>query len=118
MRNSDPTIKKLVKTIEQKVPVGVEKKFLEELDRISVSVKASRRKPHTFIKITLATAAGLILAILIFSPIAHDDKNQRSQPAVLVESARIGGEKATTYIFEEKDPELTVVWIEKTGEES
>lgn len=117
MKNSDQKIKKLIKSIEKEIPVGVEKKFLRELDNISDSVGKSQRGLNRFLKITLSAAASLILASLIFSPMVHK-KPQRLQSVIMVESARIEGKAASTYIFKEKDPELTIVWIEKKGEES
>lgn len=117
MKNNDQEIKNLIKSIEKEIPGGVEAQFLSDLDNISCSPGASRRKLNHFMKIALATAASLMLALMIFSPMASK-KSRPEPPVIMVESARIEGQSASTVIFKEKDPELTIVWIEKTGEES
>ena len=112
MKTTDETIKKWIKSIEKEIPIIVEKKFLQALNKISQTKAASEKRFKTVYKIALAAAACLVLALWILFPLFHQTPVQ-AEEEIMVQSARIEGQVAHTYIFKEKDPELTIVWVEK-----
>lgn len=112
MKNQDEKIKKWIKSIEKEIPFIVEKKFLQKLHKISLSGFISQKRFKNFFKISIAAAACLMLAVQIFFPLLQRKPNQLKE-VILVESAKIEGKTAYTYIFKEKDPELTIIWVER-----
>ena len=112
MKTIDEKIKKWIKSIEKEIPVIVEKKFLQTLNKISQTKAASEKRFKTAYKIAIAAAACLVLALWILFPLFHQTPVQ-AKAEFMVQSARIEGQAAHTYIFKEKDPELTIVWVEK-----
>jgi hypothetical protein len=112
MKTIDKNIKKWIMSIEREIPVSVEQNFLQKLNKTSQLRPASEKRIKPIYKIALTAAASLFLALWIMYPLL---KNQPAQPGdeIMVQSPRIKGQAAHTIIFKEKNPELTIVWIEK-----
>jgi hypothetical protein len=112
MNTQDQKIRKWIQSAEKDIPVTVEQKFLQELNRLSQKEPVFPKKPRPWISIAAAAAVCAILALWIIIPLMQKPSGQ-SEEAVLVQQARIQGRNAQTIIYKEKDPELTIVWIEK-----
>lgn len=110
----DREIMKRVQAVERDIPADLERAFLEKLEEIA-PVKR-RRERNTFYYGVLASAASLLLAVLLFlfHPFhRQDDAFTAEAQEVWVQEARVEGEPASTYIIEQKDPDITIVWVEK-----
>lgn len=110
-KHVDEEIKKRIQTVEQDIPADLEKTFMEKLDGLSPVKKRTNR---VFIRV-LATAASFLLVVLLAVTLLF-----RSLPApaavekeVFIDYATIEGQPATTYIVNQQDPDMTIVWIEK-----
>jgi hypothetical protein len=70
---------------------------------------------HRFIYYgALVTAATILLVILLFLfPLFHQKINGVEAGEVWVQAARVEGQPASTFVINQKDPDITIVWIEK-----
>ena len=109
----DREIKNRVQAVEQEVPPELEAAFLEKLNGIVPG--ASHFHRHRFIYYgALATAATVLLVILLFLfPLFHRKINGVEAGEVWVQAARVEGRPASTFVINQKDPDITIVWIEK-----
>jgi hypothetical protein len=109
----DREIKKHVQAVEQEVPPELEAAFLEKLNGIVPEKSPFRR--HRFIYYgALVTAATVLLVILLFLyPLFHRQINGVEAEEVWVQAARVEGQPASTFVINQKDPDITIVWIEK-----
>ena len=110
-KHVDEMITKRVQAVEQDIPIDLEKRFMDELDGFSPVKKRTNR---VFIGV-LATAASFLLAVLLavtllFHPVHAPAADERE---VFIDYATIEGQPATTYIVNQQDPDMTIVWIEK-----
>jgi hypothetical protein len=115
--NIDKEIKKRVQAVESDIPNDLEKKFMKELGHISMTPGLPNRKKRSlFFMGALATAASLLLAaFLLVSTLFHKTPIPKHvEDDVFIESASVEGMPANTYIINAKDPDMTIVWIEKT----
>jgi hypothetical protein len=109
----DLEIKKRVQAVEQEVPLELEAAFLEKLNRIVPEKSHSRRHPFIYYG-ALVTAATVLLVILLFLyPLFHQQINGVEAEEVWVQAARVEGQPASTFVINQKDPDITIVWIEK-----
>lgn len=109
----DLKIKKHVQAVEQEVPLELESAFLEKLNRIVPEKSHPRRHPFIYYGV-LVTAATVLLVILLFLyPLFHQQINGVEAEEVWVQAARVEGQPARTFIINQKNPDITIVWIEK-----
>ena len=109
----DHEIKKRIQAMEQEVPPELEAAFLENLNGI-VPEKSHFQRYRFIYYGTLATAATVLLAILLFLyPLFHQQINGVEAEEVWVQEARVEGQPASTFVINQKDPDITIVWIEK-----
>jgi hypothetical protein len=112
----DKEIKKRVQAVESDIPGDLEKKFIKELDHISMAPGLPNTKKRSlFFMGALATAASFLLAAFLLVSILFQKTPaaNKVEPDVFVESASLEGMPANTYIINAKDPDMTIVWIEK-----
>ena len=109
----DHEIKKRVQAMEQDVPLELEAAFLEKLNGIVPEEYHFHR--HRFIYYgALVTAATVLLVILLFLfPLFHQKIDGVEAGEVWVQAARVEGQPASTFVINQKDPDITIVWIEK-----
>lgn len=117
LENIDKEIKKRVQAVESDIPNDLEKKFIKELNHMSVTPGLPHTKKRSlFFMGALATAASFLLAaFLLVSTLFHKapTPNNVEEDEVFIDSASVEGMPANTYIIDSKDPDMTVVWIEK-----
>jgi hypothetical protein len=106
-------IKKRLQAMEQDVPLELEAAFLEKLNGIVPEEYHFHR--HRFIYYgALVTAATVLLVILLFLfPLFHQKIDGVEAGEVWVQAARVEGQPASTFVINQKDPDITIVWIEK-----
>jgi hypothetical protein len=113
----DKEIKKRVQAVESDIPGDLEKTFMKELSRLSMaSGPPARRRRSLLFMGALATAASFLLAaFLLVSTLFHKTPTPNSveEDEVFIASASVEGMPANTYIINSKDPDMTIVWIEK-----
>jgi hypothetical protein len=112
MKTIDKNIKKWITSIEKEIPVTVEQNFLQKLNKTSQLRPASEKRFKPIYKIALTAAASLFLVLWIMFPLLKKHPVPPSNE-IMVQSPRIKGQAAHTIIYKEKNPELTIVWIEK-----
>jgi hypothetical protein len=109
----DRDIKKRVQAVEQDIPSKLEAAFLEKLDGI-VPEKSHFRRHRLIYYGALVTAATILLVIFLFLyPLFHQQINRVEAEEVWVQAARVEGQPASTFVINQKDPDITIVWIEK-----
>jgi len=113
IKTLDREIKKRVQSMEQDVPLELEAAFLEKLN--GMVPEESHFHRHRFIYYgVLATAATVLLVILLFLfPLFHQKIDGAAAGEVWVRAARVEGQPASTFVIKQKDPDITIVWIEK-----
>lgn len=112
MKTIDEKIRKWIMSVEKEIPVAVEKNFLQKLNKVSQSEPVSVKPFKPIYKIAITAAAGLVLILWLLFPLL-EKKPTLAGSEIMVQSARIKGQTAHTIIFKEKNPEMTIVWIEK-----
>ena len=114
-KNLDQKIKKCIQAVEQEVPPQVETAFMAKLHQ-AIPHRPPRRSGIYWG--VLAAAATLLLVILFFLfPLFHQQIDPVEAEEVWVQAACVEGQPATTYVINEKDPDITIVWIEKINPE-
>ena len=118
IKTIDKEIKKRVQAVESDIPDDLEKTFMKELSRLSMASEppARRRRRSLLFMGALATAASFLLAaFLLVSTLFHKapTPNNVEDDEVFIASASVEGMPANTYIINSKDPDMTIVWIEK-----
>lgn len=109
----DRGIKKRVQALDSDIPLELEAAFLEKLEKI-VPEKSHRCRQYLVYYGVLAAAATIILAVLLFIfPLFYQQIDQVEAGEVWIHAARVEGQPAYTFIINQKDPEMTIVWIEK-----
>ena len=104
--------------MEQEVPLELEAAFLEKLNGIVPEQSPPRRHPFIYYGV-LATAATALLVILLFLyPLFHRQIDGVEAEEVWVQAARVEGQPAGTFIINQKDPDITIVWIEKINDKT
>ncbi len=114
--NIDKEIKKRVQAVELDIPNDLEKKFMKELNHMSVTPGLPHTKKRSlFFMGALATAASFLLAaFLLVSTLFYKTPTPNNvEDEVFIDSASVEGMPANTYIINSKDPDMTIVWIEK-----
>lgn len=113
IKTIDREIKKRVQAVEQEVPLELEAAFLEKLNGIVPEKSHFRR--HRFLYYgALVTAASILLVILLFLyPLFHKQIDGVEAEEVWVQEACVEGQPASTFVINPKDPDITIVWIEK-----
>ncbi|UCH94262.1 MAG: hypothetical protein JSV88_28885 [Candidatus Aminicenantes bacterium] len=113
MKAFDQEIKKRVQAVDREIPRELENAFLEKLNRLVPEKPLAHR--HRFIYYgALATAAAILLVIFLFLfPLFHRQINSVEAEEVWVQAARVEGQPASTFIVNQKNPDITIVWIEK-----
>ncbi len=111
LKHFDEMIKKRVQAVEQDIPAALEKTFMEKMDE---PYPAKKRTNRVFIR-TLAAAASLLIVVLLavtllFHPVQTPAAVEKE---VFIDYATVEGQPATTYIVNQQDPDMTIVWIEK-----
>lgn len=108
----DDELKKRVQAVEQDIPTELEKTFMEKLDGLSPEKKKRtlRRFPGT-----IAAAASLLLAVLLAVTLLFRPAQApaAAEKYVFIDYATVEGQPAATYIVNQQDPDMTIVWIEK-----
>ena len=112
MKTIDAKIRKWITSIEKEIPVVVEQNFLQKLNKISQSEPVSEKRFKSIYKIAITAAASLVLILWIMYPWLERHPAQPVEE-IMIQSARIKGQAAHMIIYKEKNPELTIVWIEK-----
>lgn len=109
----DREIKKCVQAVEQEIPSELEAEFLLELN--GIVPEKSHFRQHRFIYYgALVTAATILLVIFLFLyPLFHQQINHVEADEVWVQDAHVEGQPASTFVINQKDPDITIVWIEK-----
>jgi hypothetical protein len=113
IKTLDREIKKHVQAVEQEIPPELEAAFLEKLK--GMAPEESHFHHHHFIYYgVLVTAATILLVILLFLfPLFHQKINGAAAGEVWVQAARVEGQPASTFVINQKNPDITIVWIEK-----
>jgi len=113
----DKEIKKRVQAVESDIPDALEKTFMKELSRMSMASESPARRKRSLLFVgALATAASFLLAaFLLVSTLFHKapTPNNVEEDMVFIDSASVEGMPANTYIINTKDPDMTIIWIEK-----
>ncbi len=113
----DKEIKKRVQAVESDIPDDLEKKFMKELSRLSMASESPTRRRRSLLFMgALATAASFLLAaFLLVSTLFHKPPppNNVEEDEVFIDFASVEGMPANTYIINTKDPDMTIIWIEK-----
>ena len=109
----DQEIKRSIQAVEQEVPSRVEDAVLAEFLRAVPLHLPSLRRRRIYWGV-LAAAATLLLVILFFLfPLFHQQIDPVEADEVWVQAACVEDQPATTYVINSKDPDITIVWIEK-----
>lgn len=118
----DNELRKKVGAMEVDIPGDLEERFLKELDRL-VARPGNSTKPgflpsgrkRGMLPWTLATAASLLLIVFLAVTVFY-----RSSPApvssaqeVLIDDAKVEGQPVNIYIISQRDPDMTIIWLEK-----
>jgi hypothetical protein len=113
IKTLDRQIKKRVQAVEQEIPPELEAAFLKKFN--GMVPEESHLHHHRFIYYgALVTAATILLVILLFLfPLFHQKINGVEAGEVWVQAARVEGQPASTFVINQKDPDITIVWIEK-----
>jgi hypothetical protein len=113
IKTIDREIKKRVQAVEQEVPLELEAAFLEKLNGIVPEKSHFRRHRYLYYG-ALVTAASILLVILLFLyPLFHQQIDGVEAEEVWVQAVRVEGQPASTFVINQKDPDITIVWIEK-----
>jgi hypothetical protein len=109
----DREIKKRVQAVEQEIPLELEAAFLEEIN--GIVPEKSHFRQHRFLYYgALVTAASILLVILLFLyPLFYQQIDGVEAEEVWVQEACVEGQPASTFVINQKDPDITIVWIEK-----
>jgi hypothetical protein len=108
----DREIKKSVQAVEYDVPLELEAAFLEKLD--DILPEESNPHQHRLIYYGLVTAVSILIVIFFFFyPIFNGQESHLEAEEIWVQAARLEDHPANTVIIKKKDPEITIVWIEK-----
>lgn len=123
----DKEIKQRVQAVEQDIPRELEESIMKELEQIASTpgplpdfMSGTKKKTLLYVG-ALATAASLLLVVLLLVT-AFPSLFQRERAAasgnvvedgVFVDSAQVEGVSADTFIIDQKDPDMTIVWLEK-----
>ena len=129
--NIDKKIKKRVQAVERDIPGELEDSIMKELEQIAMTpgplpsdirhIPLMEKKTFLFVG-TLAAAASLLLAALLlvtaFPSLFQRGRVAAATPGVVEEDgifvdARVEGMPADTFIIDQKDPDMIIVWIEK-----
>ena len=115
--NIDKEIKKRVQAVGLDIPNDLEKKFMKELNHMSVIPGLPHTKKRSlFIMGALATAASFLLAVFLSVSLLFYKTpviNNVEEDEVFIDSTSVEGMPANTYIINSKNPNMTIVWIEK-----
>lgn len=127
----DKEIKKRVRAVERDIPGELEDSIMKELGQIDMTLgplpshmrHTPRNEKKTLLSVgALAAAASLLLAVLllvtVFPSLSHRGRVATTTPEVVEEDgifvdARVEGMPADTFIIDQKDPDMIIVWIEK-----
>ncbi|MCP5105312.1 MAG: hypothetical protein GY950_18130 [bacterium] len=112
----DLEIKKRVQAVELDVPRDLEEEFMKELAGMTPELPPKRR--NLVYMGALATAATFLLAVFLLVTVFFDKTPVQvnrgvEEEEVFVDFARVEGVPANTYIVNQQDPDITIVWIEK-----
>ncbi len=125
----DREIKRRLQAVEEEIPATLDSTFFSQLDHIqpdgirigknnSDPKRIVSQKPHHPMRF-LATAATILLAALIvfysffYAPSKQQTQNHEDNNQIMIASAHMEGKPANVYIVNRKDPNLTIVWVEK-----
>lgn len=132
--NLDKIIKQKIQSVERDIPGGLEERIQTKLEQIYAApgsldnfMPGKEKKTLLFVG-ALATAASLLLAVLLlitaFPSLFHPERPAApggvlgvmggAEDGAFVDSARVEGVPADTIIIDQKDPDMTIIWIEKT----
>lgn len=118
-KNIDQEIKKRVQAIETEIPVELEKNIMKELGQANASLVVPRLQRRLFRR-PLAAAATVLLGVLLlvtaFSFLFRqkpDNGGKNPQEGVIIDAAWVEGRPVDTFIIDQKDPDITIVWFEK-----
>ena len=106
----DREIKKRVQALESDIPPQLERQLLESLQR-STPLPV-RPKPRLRLLYGAAAACAAVVFICLF-PFGQRTDTPSGPRQVVVLAPRVEGQAAEAYIFKEKTPDMTIIWIEK-----
>jgi len=111
----DREIKKRVQAVERDIPPDLETSFLEKIEEITPGKSPPGKQPLVYYGVLAAAASVLLAVLLLLSPLFHRQGETFTIEAeeVWVQDARVEGEPASTYIVKQKDPDITIFWVEK-----
>jgi hypothetical protein len=122
-QNINKEIKKRVQAIEKEIPGELEKSIMKEFNQIS-RLKTSMttvRLSKPLYQWHMAAAAFIFLGILLlgfaFSFLFHQKPvsgRSNYKEDVIINDTWVEGHPVKTFIVEQKDPDLTIIWIDKT----
>ena len=115
MKSLDKQIKNLIQTLEKEIPGELENNCHRELQRTTTLTVTHNKKLWQVLRLTAATAAGIVLLLFLF-PTAKEDAGRTPgsiNDAVWVQSAELEGKPAETYVFREQNPDMTIIWMEQ-----
>lgn len=121
--NIDNEIKKRVQSVETGIPEELEKTLMKELQQLDMAIATPPRaeKEIRFLRGSLAAAASVLVAALLLVALFPSLFRQThvattgvpEEDCAFVDSARVEGIPADTIIITQKDPDMTIVWVEK-----
>ena len=116
MKKFEKNLKEKIKSVEKDIPETLEANFLERLEKITPD--ELYEKPTFTIKHRIAAIAALLLLVILylFFPLSTKKETLPQPREILVHSVNLEGKPAEAYIFREKNPDLTVIWIAKNSE--
>jgi hypothetical protein len=111
----DREIKKRVRAVESDIPPALEKAFLEKLEGIEPGKIRPREKRFVYYGVLAAAASLLLAVLLLLFPLFHQQIENGTADAqeVLIQDPRVEGVPASTFIINPKDPDITIIWVEK-----
>jgi hypothetical protein len=121
----DKEIKQRVQAVERDIPVELEESIMKELEQIDMTpgplpIPLMGKKTLLYVG-ALTAAASLLLAVILlvtaFPSLVQRERAAASrdvvEDGVFVDSAQVEGVSADTFIIDQKDPDMTIVWLEK-----
>lgn len=119
MKKYDNWIKRRVQALERNIPQEVEEQVSAGLSRTRQIPRVKPMpSPYYFARrLTLIViTVGCVFLVVFVSTIRREKIIERDQQ-VLVQTAKVEGVEAQTYIFSTKDLGMKIIWFEKIREE-
>jgi len=116
VKNFEKTLKEKIQFIEKEIPKTLENNFLNALEKISPDEPLEKPKLISKYRIAAIAAMLLLVVLYILFPLITNKNNLQIAREILVQSASLEGKPAETFIFREKNPDITIIWIDKDNQ--